>query len=42
MEDGWVVERGTHQQLMDARGQYHDMVLRQMESDEQPREALWR
>jgi ATP-binding cassette subfamily B protein len=42
MEDGRVVERGTHQQLMDAHGLYHDMVLRQMESDGQPKEALWR
>ena len=42
MEDGQVVERGTHQQLMDAQGLYHDMVLRQMESDGQPKEALWR
>jgi len=32
MEDGRVVERGTHDQLMDARGLYHEMVLRQMES----------
>jgi ABC-type multidrug transport system fused ATPase/permease subunit len=30
MEDGRIVERGTHAQLMDARGMYHDMVLRQM------------
>jgi ATP-binding cassette subfamily B protein/subfamily B ATP-binding cassette protein MsbA len=29
MDDGRVVERGTHEQLMDARGLYHDMVLRQ-------------
>jgi ATP-binding cassette, subfamily B, bacterial len=42
MEDGRVVERGRHQELMDARGLYHDMVLRQMETDGQPREALWR
>jgi ATP-binding cassette subfamily B protein/subfamily B ATP-binding cassette protein MsbA len=42
MEDGRVVERGTHQELMDAGGLYHDMVLRQMESDGQPKEALWR
>jgi len=40
MEDGRVVERGTHQQLMDARGLYHDMVLRQMETDGQPKEAF--
>ncbi len=32
MEDGRVVERGTHDQLMRDRGLYHDMVLRQMES----------
>jgi ATP-binding cassette subfamily B protein/subfamily B ATP-binding cassette protein MsbA len=42
MEDGRVVERGKHQELMEARGLYHDMVLRQMETDGQPREALWR
>ena len=33
MEEGRVVERGTHQELMDARGGYYDMVMRQMESD---------
>jgi ATP-binding cassette subfamily B protein/subfamily B ATP-binding cassette protein MsbA len=32
MEEGRVIERGTHEQLMQARGVYHDMVLRQMES----------
>ena len=32
MDDGRVIERGTHDQLMQARGVYHDMVLRQMES----------
>src|SRR5207247_1776149 len=32
MEDGRVVERGTHEDLMRARGIYHDMVVRQMES----------
>jgi ATP-binding cassette subfamily B protein/subfamily B ATP-binding cassette protein MsbA len=31
MEDGEVIERGTHQQLMSARGNYHGMVVRQME-----------
>ncbi len=34
MEEGQVVERGTHEQLMNARGAYHGMVLRQMESNE--------
>ncbi len=32
MEDGRVIERGTHDELMTARGTYFDMVLRQMES----------
>jgi ATP-binding cassette, subfamily B, bacterial len=32
MEDGRVIERGTHEELMAARGTYHAMVLRQMES----------
>jgi ATP-binding cassette subfamily B protein/subfamily B ATP-binding cassette protein MsbA len=35
MEDGRVVERGTHDELMAARGMYHDMVLRQMEAGEE-------
>jgi ATP-binding cassette subfamily B protein/subfamily B ATP-binding cassette protein MsbA len=32
MEDGRIVERGTHRELMAARGVYHEMVVRQMES----------
>ena len=32
LEDGRVVERGTHEELMTARGSYHEMVQRQMES----------
>jgi ATP-binding cassette subfamily B protein len=42
MEEGRVIERGTHEELMNARGGYHKMVLRQMESDGQNVEALWR
>jgi ATP-binding cassette subfamily B protein len=42
MEDGRVVERGTHDQLMNARGTYFDMVVRQMESHGQSGEELWR
>ena len=30
MEDGRIVERGTHDELMETRGTYHDMVARQM------------
>ena len=41
MEDGRVIERGTHEQLMEARGAYHEMVLRQMESARENDEALW-
>jgi ATP-binding cassette subfamily B protein/subfamily B ATP-binding cassette protein MsbA len=32
MEDGVVVERGTHVELMERRGVYHEMVVRQAES----------
>ena len=32
MEDGRVIERGTHEELMAARGTYYEMVLRQAES----------
>ncbi|HEY2416032.1 MAG TPA: ABC transporter ATP-binding protein [Pirellulaceae bacterium] len=35
MEDGRIIERGTHQELMSAGGVYYDMVVRQMTSDEQ-------
>jgi ATP-binding cassette subfamily B protein len=31
MEDGAIVERGTHPELMDAHGLYYEMVNRQME-----------
>jgi ATP-binding cassette subfamily B protein/subfamily B ATP-binding cassette protein MsbA len=41
MEDGRVIEQGTHEQLMSARGVYYDMVLRQMASHgESPEEVL--
>jgi len=42
MEDGRVIERGTHEELMSARGIYHGMVLRQMEASAQKEEELWR
>ena len=35
MEDGRIIERGTHRELMQAKGGYHDMVVRQMESHQQ-------
>jgi ATP-binding cassette subfamily B protein len=41
MEDGRVVERGTHEELMHARGAYHDMVLRQVESHEETVDEAW-
>jgi ATP-binding cassette, subfamily B, bacterial len=40
MEDGRVIERGTHEQLMRSRGTYYQMVLRQMESPDQQDEAV--
>jgi ATP-binding cassette, subfamily B, bacterial len=42
MEDGRVIERGTHDELMHARGVYHDMVLRQMHSDGKDVEAVFK
>jgi len=33
MEDGRIIERGTHASLMAERGTYYEMVLRQMEHD---------
>src|SRR5262245_23719990 len=35
MEDGEIIERGTHDALMAARGAYHGMVMRQMMSHDQ-------
>src|SRR5262249_52555051 len=35
MEDGRVVERGTHDELMAGRGFYYEMVMRQMEASRQ-------
>ncbi len=42
MEEGRVIERGTHDELMAARGTYHDMVVRQMETPAESAETLWR
>ncbi|MGH7616050.1 MAG: ABC transporter ATP-binding protein, partial [Gemmatimonadaceae bacterium] len=41
MEDGRIVERGTHEELMGTRGIYCDMVLRQAESQGEREGALW-
>jgi len=42
MEEGKVIERGTHVELMSARGEYHAMVVRQMESHGQDGEQTLR
>jgi ATP-binding cassette subfamily B protein/subfamily B ATP-binding cassette protein MsbA len=42
MDEGRVIERGSHEELMRARGTYHRMVLRQMESAGENGEPLWR
>jgi len=42
LEDGRVIERGTHRDLMDARGGYYSMVLRQMESASHEGDAVLR
>ncbi|MGI8548597.1 MAG: ABC transporter ATP-binding protein, partial [Gemmatimonadaceae bacterium] len=41
MEDGRVTERGTHEELMDAHGGYHEMVRRQTAAAGQSGEAVW-
>jgi ATP-binding cassette subfamily B protein len=41
LEDGRVIERGTHDELMNAGGVYQSMVLRQMESSTAGAGALW-
>jgi ATP-binding cassette, subfamily B, bacterial len=40
MDDGHIIERGTHDQLMSAGGVYYDMVRRQMESHSQSGEEV--
>ena len=40
MEDGRIIERGTHAELMEARGGYYDMVRRQMTSHGEATEAV--
>jgi ATP-binding cassette subfamily B protein/subfamily B ATP-binding cassette protein MsbA len=40
MEDGRVIERGTHEELMRRRGAYFDMVRRQAESHHESADAV--
>jgi ATP-binding cassette subfamily B protein/subfamily B ATP-binding cassette protein MsbA len=42
MEDGRIIERGTHEELMRSGGVYHEMVRRQMESAAESEEAVLR
>jgi ATP-binding cassette subfamily B protein/subfamily B ATP-binding cassette protein MsbA len=42
MEDGRIVERGTHEELMRAGGMYRDMVRRQMEAHAPDTEEILR
>jgi ATP-binding cassette subfamily B protein len=41
MEEGRVIERGTHEELMAAKGVYHGMVVRQMEAQQEAGTELW-
>jgi ATP-binding cassette subfamily B protein/subfamily B ATP-binding cassette protein MsbA len=42
LEDGRIIERGTHAELMAAAGVYHDMVVRQMDADARAGEPVLR
>jgi ATP-binding cassette subfamily B protein/subfamily B ATP-binding cassette protein MsbA len=42
MEEGRIVERGTHDELMSAQGTYFKMVRRQMEAAVEEGEEVWR
>ena len=42
MEEGRVIERGTHEDLMRARGVYYEMVKRQMESHARDGDEVFR
>jgi len=41
MDDGRIIERGTHEELMALRGVYHAMVLRQMASHQETVDTAW-
>jgi ATP-binding cassette subfamily B protein len=41
LEDGRIVERGTHETLMARRGIYYEMVVRQMASESKDVAAAW-
>lgn len=41
LDEGRVIERGTHEELMAAKGVYHGMVVRQMESHRDEQSPLW-
>jgi len=40
LENGHVIERGTHDELMANQGMYYEMVMRQMESASQDAEQV--
>jgi ATP-binding cassette subfamily B protein/subfamily B ATP-binding cassette protein MsbA len=40
LDDGRILERGTHDELMSAQGLYHEMVLRQMSLDDRNSAAM--
>jgi len=42
MEGGKIIEQGTHEALIAARGVYHEMMLRQVESHGEESEAVRR
>ncbi len=41
LEDGRIVERGSHDELMARRGVYHRMVVRQMTAHDKDGGVTW-
>jgi ABC-type multidrug transport system fused ATPase/permease subunit len=41
LENGRIIERGSHETLMERRGKYYDMVVRQMASANKDVAEAW-
>jgi ATP-binding cassette subfamily B protein/subfamily B ATP-binding cassette protein MsbA len=41
MDDGQIIEQGTHEQLMQSQGMYYSMVRRQMHAGQYDQQEQW-